>query len=176
MIVVHETKGNIGSDEHLKELFEDLEQKGLAEHVEFSPQEAQRGRIRKTTDRGTELGIVLEKGRGIRDGDVLLLEERRIVIARLKPSEALVITVHASGPPHEVIETAVRLGHTLGNQHWPISIKGGLIVVPVTVDKKVMETVLKTYKLKGITYHFQEMGAETFFPPEVHPHEHPFGP
>lgn len=172
MLVVHKILGNIGSDEGLRGRFEELEKKGLAEHIEFSPQEATKGRIRKTTDRGTELGIALERGKGIREGDVLSLDERRIIVARLKTLEALVITVRPAGPLHEVIETAVRLGHILGNQHWPMTFKEGVIVVPVTVDKKVMETVLKTYDLKGISYTFQGVEVEALAPSEVHPHDH----
>jgi len=92
-------------------------------------------------------------------------------VARLKPEEVLVITVQSAASPADLLRVAVQLGHVLGNQHWPVKIEGMAVYVPVSVDKKVMETVLKTYDLQGIEYRFEQGSVGPI--PRVVPHEHP---
>ena len=35
----------------------------------------------------------------------------------------------------------------LGNQHWPVAVHDGEVLVPVSLDRAVMETVLRTHHL-----------------------------
>ncbi len=176
MIVVEEILGNVGEDPRLAELHQRWRATGHVETVELTPLEAQKGRLRTVTDKGTPLGISLGRGTVLRDGDVLYLNESeaRVIVARLKPEEVLVVTVRSAVSPTELLRIAVQLGHVLGNQHWPIKIEGMSVYVPVSVDKKVMETVLKTYDLPGIDYRFEEraVGAIPRMVPHQHPHPH----
>jgi urease accessory protein len=52
------------------------------------------------------------------------------------------------------MRTCVELGHALGNQHWPALVKGSLIYVPLTLDRKVMASVMDTHRFEGIRYEF----------------------
>ena len=70
--------------------------------------------------------------------------------------------------PAVVVRTVVELGHALGNQHWPAVVKGASVYVPLTVDRKVMASVMKTHAFAGITYEFVP-GAEVI--PYLAPHE-----
>ena len=47
------------------------------------------------------------------------------------------------------MRTCVELGHALGNQHWPALVKGSLVYVPLTVDRKVMASVMNTHRFEG---------------------------
>jgi urease accessory protein len=179
MIVVEEILGNIREHARLGELHRRWQATGHVETVELTPLEAQKGRLRTITDKGTLLGIRLGRGSALRDGDVLYLDESeaRVIVARLKPEEILIITVKATASPAQLLRVAVQLGHVLVNQHWPVKVEGTSVYVPVSVDKKVMETVLKTYDLPGIEYRFEEgtVGAISRIVPHerAHPHEHP---
>ncbi len=179
MIVVERTLGNIGEDARLSDLHRRWQAEGRAEAVELTPLEAQKGRLRTVTDKGTPLGLSLGRGTALRDGDVLVLDEAegRMIVARLKPEEVLVITVKPAASTADLLRVAVQLGHVLGNQHWPVKIEGLSVYVPVSVDKKVMETVLKTYDLHGIEYRFEQgsVGAIPRVVPHDHPHPHPHG-
>lgn len=179
MIVVETLLGNTGEDARLGDLYRRWEAAGRAETVELTPLEAQKGRLRAVTDKGTPLGLSLERGTALRDGDVLYLNEAegRIIVARLKPEEVLVITVKPAASPGDLLRVAVQLGHVLGNQHWPVKIEGMSVYVPVSVDKKVMEAVLRTYDLQGIEYRFQQgsVGAIPRVVPHEHQHPHPHG-
>jgi len=177
MIVVEEILGNVGEDVRLRELHQRCQAAGRAETLELTPLEAQKGRLRTVTDKGTPLGLSLGRGRVLRDGDVLFLNEaeERMIVARLKPEEVLVITVKPAASPADLLRVAVQLGHVLGNQHWPVKIEGRSVYVPVSVDRKVMETVLKTYDLRGIEWRFEQgsVGAIARVIPHEHPHPHP---
>jgi len=56
----------------------------------------------------------------------------------------------------------------LGNQHWPAVVKGTTVFVPLTVDRKVMASVMKTHAFSGISYDFAP-GLEII--PYLAPHE-----
>jgi len=176
MIVVEEIVGNVGEDVRLRDLYRQWQAAGRAEMVELTPLEAQKGRLRTVTDKGTPLGMSLGRGTVLRDGDVVYLNEveGRMIVARLKPEEVLVITLKPGLSPAELLRVAVQLGHVLGNQHWPVKIEGTSVYVSVSVDKKVMETVLKTYDLPGIEYRFEQgsVGVISRAVPHAHPHPH----
>jgi urease accessory protein len=177
MIVVEEILGNVGEDARLADLSRRWHATGGTETVTLTALEAQKGRLRTHTDKGTPLGLSLGRGIALRDGDVLYLDEPggRIIVARLKPEEVLVITVKPAASPEELLRVAVQLGHVLGNQHWPVKVEGTSVYVPVSVDKQVMETVLKTYDLQGIEYRFEpgSVGVISRMVPHDHPHPHP---
>jgi len=173
MIIVEEVLGNVGEDARLGDLHRGWQAMGRTETVELTPMEAQKGRLRTVTDKGTPLGMSLGRGTILRNGDVLYLDESegRMIVARLKPVEVLVISVKPAASAAELLRVAVQLGHVLGNQHWPVKIEGTSVYVPVSVDKKVMESVLKTYNLQGIEYRFEQGSVGVI--PRVVPHEHP---
>jgi urease accessory protein len=68
----------------------------------------------------------------------------------------------------EAIHRAVELGHALGNQHWPAVVKNLRVYVPLTVDRKVMDSVMRTHRLEGITWEFQSSEEVV---PYLAPHE-----
>ena len=74
----------------------------------------------------------------------------------------------ATQAPEQIIHTAVELGHAIGNQHWPAVVKGTRVYVPLTVDRKVMESVMRTHHIEGISFSFQP-GREVI--PYLAPHE-----
>jgi urease accessory protein len=108
----------------------------------------------------------------MRDGDVLLWDEaaRRAVVARLSLRDVMVIELEALAalPADLAMRTSVELGHALGNQHWPALVKGSRVYVPLTIDRKVMSSVMNTHGFQGISYEFLP-GSEVV--PYLAPHE-----
>ena len=70
--------------------------------------------------------------------------------------------------PEMAMRTCVELGHAMGNQHWPALVKGTVVYVPLTVDRKVMASVMNTHRFEGIRYEFVP-GREVI--PYLAPHE-----
>ena len=134
--------------------------------------EAQRSRLRKTTDGGVEVAICLDRGTQLRDGDILRWDEARqtAIVARVDLKDVLVIDLGALfGEPVEVaMARCVELGHALGNQHWPAVVRGRRVYVPLTVARAVMASVMKTHSFEGVTCVFVP-GAEVI--PYLAPHE-----
>jgi urease accessory protein len=142
------------------------------EALELDHWEAQKNRFRKKTSAGAEVAVSLDRGTFMRDGDILLWDEPhgRAVVARISLRDVMVVHLDAlkdlaSG---EAMRTCIELGHALGNQHWPALVKGDRVFVPLTVDRKVMESVMRTHRFEGIRCEFVAGGEIV---PYLAPHE-----
>src|SRR5262245_50545038 len=106
------------------------------------------------------------------DGDVLLWDAQaaRAVVARISLRDVMIIHLDGLGhaAPDIALRTCVELGHALGNQHWPALVKGNRVYVPLTVDRKVMSSVMNTHRFEGIRYEFVPGGEIV---PYLAPHE-----
>ena len=120
--------------------------------------EAQKNRFRKKTEGGRDIAVSLDRGAFMRNGDVLLWDAAAgaAVVARIALRDVMVIHLDALGSeaPEIALRTCVELGHALGNQHWPALVKGMRVFVPLTVDRKVMASVMNTHRFERIRYEF----------------------
>ncbi|MBK8048090.1 MAG: urease accessory protein UreE [Anaerolineales bacterium] len=134
--------------------------------------EAQKNRFRKPTRGGVEVAISLDRSNHLQNGDILAWDEttRTAIVAEIDLKDVLIVDLSGlTGlPSEEMLRTAVELGHALGNQHWPAVMKGLHVYVPLTVDRTVMASVMRTHAFPGITYSFAP-GAEVI--PYLAPHE-----
>lgn len=142
------------------------------EHIDLDQWTAQKSRFVTTSDRDNEYAVALQRHSQLLNGDILeyLPEENRIVAIRIRLNDVLVLDlgVLAQEKPETIIHIAVELGHAIGNQHWPAVVKGTKVYVPLTVDKKVMDSVMRTHHIENVTYTFQS-GSEVI--PYLAPHE-----
>lgn len=133
---------------------------------------AQKSRFLAKGDKDNEYAVALKRHSQVADGDIVAFdpENKKAVVLRLKLSPVLVVDMSglAGKDPDLVIRTSVELGHAIGNQHWPAVVKGTKVYVPLTVDKKVMLSVMETHHIEDITFEFQE-GMEII--PYLAPHE-----
>ena len=134
--------------------------------------EAQKSRLRKPTAGQVELALSLDRNMHLHDGDILVWDEaaRQAILARIELKEVMVIDLGdvVTGGRENLVPTVFELGHALGKQHWPAVVKGTRVYVPLTVDRKVMASVMKTHALPGVRYAFMP-GAEVI--PYLAPHE-----
>ncbi len=167
MIIVEAVLGNAGDPEWAARLTA-----GSVDALELDHWEAQKNRFRKKTVGGVEIAVSLDRGTFMRDGDVLLWDEKaaRAVVARLRLRDVMVINLDTLGQvaPEIALRTCVELGHALGNQHWPALMKGDRVFVPLTIDRKVMESVMRTHRFEGIRCEFVAGGEIV---PYLAPHE-----
>ncbi len=120
--------------------------------------EAPKSRLRKASEGGIELAISLPRSEHLHDGDVLHYDADRnvIVVARVPLKEVLVIEMEGLEKlaPADILRISFELGHGLGNQHWPAVIKGTTVYVPLSVDQKVMASVMRTHAFEHVTSRF----------------------
>lgn len=126
--------------------------------VDLSQWDAQKSRLRKTTQGGLPLAVSLDRGETLHDGDILLWDEaeKRAVVCRIDLCDVLDIDVSGleQAPPDRGIERAIQIGHALGNQHWPAVCRDGHVYVPVAVDRNVVASVMKAHHFAGVEYTF----------------------
>jgi len=153
MILVESTLGNL-SDPRWKA----LAAYGVVDHLVLEQWEAPKNRLRKASEGGVELAIALPRSQHLHDGDVLYHDPEAgiIVAARIALKDVLVIELAdiETLPPAEILRTCFDLGHALGNQHWPAVIKGTTVYVPLSVDHKVMSSVMRTHAFEHIRTRF----------------------
>ena len=82
--------------------------------------DAQKRRLRKRTSAGHDVAISLARPGSLADGDVLYADGEVTIVARVESGEVLVLTLDDSVSPAALALNALRLGHVLGNQHWPL--------------------------------------------------------
>ncbi|MFQ0812390.1 urease accessory protein UreE [Brucella anthropi] len=167
MIIIEDIVGN-SRDPHWRDRLAGAEIDWLV----LDQWEAQKSRLRKATSGEMELALSLDRNTHLHDGDILLWNEddRRAVVARVHLKEVMVIDLASviGEDGNAVVRTVFELGHALGNQHWPAVVKETKVFVPLTVDRKVMASVMKTHNLPGVTYEFMP-GADVI--PYMAPHE-----
>ena len=167
MILVEAVLGNVRDPDWKARV-----ERAAVDSLTLDQWEAQKNRFRKHTDGGLELAVALDRRTHLRDGDVLVWDEAasRMVVAHIHLNDVMVVRLtDALGQPADaLVRTCLELGHAIGNQHWPAVVKGTEIYVPLTVDRKVMASVMKTHALPGVTYDFVP-GADVI--PYLAPHE-----
>lgn len=168
MKVYTEVLGNIHTSEEWMNKFKNAE----ADEIYLDQWTAQKSRFLSKGVSGEEYPVALTRGSHIVDGDVIEYdpEAGRIVVVRLELNPVLVVDLAGiADKDHDtIIRIALELGHAIGNQHWPAVVKGTKVYVPLTVDKKVMLSVLETHHIPGITFEF-EKGLDVI--PYLAPHE-----
>src|SRR5262245_44777744 len=153
MVVIETVLGNIADPEWSERL-----STANVDLLEVDQWEAQKSRFRKTSAKGTELAISLDRGTYIHDGDVLVWDGKaaEAIVVRIELHDVMIVhlddLMHLA--PEMVMRTCVELGHAMGNQHWPALVKGKRVYVPLTVDRKVMASVMNTHRFEGIRYEF----------------------
>ncbi len=167
MILVEAVLGNAVDPEWAARLA-----RAAVDPLDLDHWEAQKSRFRKKTAGGVELAVSLDRGASIHDRDVLVWDAAgaRAVVARISLRDVMIIHLEGmAGTPSEIaLRTCVELGHALGNQHWPALVKGTRVYVPLTVDRKVMSSVMNTHRFEGIRYEFVPGGEIV---PYLAPHE-----
>lgn len=168
MKVYSEVIGNM----NLSDEWKDKLANAKIDYIYLDQWTAQKSRFLGKGISGKEYPIALARHSQIVDGDVVEYDPKTntAIVLKIELSPVLVIDLDGlkNSAPEEIIRISVELGHAIGNQHWPAVVKGTKVYVPLTVDKKVMMSVMETHHIEGIKYDFQK-GVEII--PYLAPHE-----
>lgn len=147
-------------------------ERARVEYLDLDQWTAQKSRFVIKSDRDNEYAVALKRHAQLLDGDILEYQpdQNTIVVIRIRLSDVLVVdlTSLTRREPETIVRIAVELGHAIGNQHWPAVVKGTKVYIPLTVDRKVMESVMRTHRFDEIECSFQK-GSEII--PYLAPHE-----
>lgn len=167
MILIETVLGNIKDPVWARRL-----SNAVIDLIEIDQWEAQKSRFRKMTVKGDHVMVSIDRGAHICDGDILSWNDQApsALVARIELRDVMIIHLEdlASLAPSVAMRTCVELGHAMGNQHWPALVKDDLVYVPLTVDRRVMASVMNTHHFENIHYEFVP-GREVV--PYLAPHE-----
>jgi len=142
------------------------------EYVDLDQWTAQKSRFVARGRSGEEYAVALERRSRLLDGDIIEYnpERKRIVALRICLNDVMVLDLKklADKDSQTVMRIAFELGHAVGNQHWPAVVKGTEVFVPLTVDRKVMESVMRTHHIEDVAFGFRTGGQVI---PYLAPHE-----
>lgn len=168
MTVYSEILGNMLREPGWEEKLKDFE----IDYIPLDQWTAQKSRFLAKGASGMEYPVALKRHTQVADGDIIYYdpETRKAAVLRIELNPVMVVELDGmvSHKPEELIRVALELGHAIGNQHWPAVVKGTKVYVPLTVDKKVMMSVMETHHIEGITFRF-EKGFDVI--PFLLPHE-----
>jgi urease accessory protein len=146
---------------HVREILGDAAEGRYAgravERLPVDSAAASKRRLRASTDAGTDVAVDLERGTYLRDGAVLADDGERIVVVERRPEEALVVVFRAGLPPAELLTQAVLLGHAFGNQHVPLEVEDGRVLVPITTSRELAAETVRSLGLEGIEIEFRRV-------------------
>lgn len=170
MLTINSIIGNVFQDPLLGDKFKKLSSTEKCEKIRISRIELEKRRFRRNTDKGTDIGIVIESDRKLHNGDVLLDELDRFIIIEQMPEK--VISISVKGDLNKVKKIMPVVGHIIGNRHRPIQIDDdGTIYFPVMAESEI-ETFSHLF---GNLVNNMDIGLqERIFEPEneVNVHEH----
>jgi urease accessory protein len=166
MLNINSVVGNIHKDHELGHKYRQMSEKQL-ETIRISRSEAQRVRMRKTSDKGTDVAIMLPQHTHIKHGDVLLLDNDKIIVVEIQPERVAVIAIENNIASHHLLEIAAKVGHTIGNLHRPIKIENNNIILPIQAEselellKKILGSTTEQINITSTTMVFEaEVGAD----------------
>lgn len=129
------------------------------DYIELDQWNAQKSRLLATSESGRTYAMAFERGLRLSDGDIIAYDEAnsKASVIRLRLGDVMVIDLSSleRRSHSEAIELAIELGHAIGNQHWAALIRDGSLLVPLSVDRKVMLSVMHTYNFEGLSFAFR---------------------
>ena len=119
LITINSVIGNIKKDTNLGQKYDEMCRRAAAvcETIKINRLESERVRMRKTSDKGSDIALVLPQGTHLKHGDVIMLTE------------------NLNGD--DIIKLPVTIGHTIGNLHRPIKIEQNKIYFPIQADSEI---------------------------------------
>lgn len=127
MITITSIAGNIFHDKKFDSLKDNFER------ILVSRAELEKSRIRRKTDRGTDVGILLESGTTLHNGDVLHNDDKIIIVEQI-PEKVISVGLKNN---ERSIELLVLIGHIIGNRHRPVAIENNTILFPIQADSEL---------------------------------------
>jgi len=131
MLIVNAVSGNIYENDNLAKKIQEVKQHGTLRLLLLSRIEMEKSRLRKKTEDGFDIGLVLESGKKLQHGDIILESSETILIEQL-PEKTLTVKFKDSNP-----ELFLLVGHIIGNRHRPISINNETISFPILDDSEM---------------------------------------
>jgi urease accessory protein len=178
MITINKILGNIKKDSLLDQKYRELFEKNLVENVMIRRSESEKVRMRKTSDKGTDIGFILPPGTRLKDQDIVFLDDKKMIMVKLSTELVAVISFKSQSFYNDqnqnyfnLIKIAIKIGHTIGNLHRPLKLEENKIIFPIqTIDEINLFQKLLVDVKDHINITFDEMIFEPEQGFDIHEH------
>ena len=152
MLTITTIIGNIKKDPQLHQKYEESVKKNTVENVVIQRSETEKVRMRKVSDKETDIGFILPSRTHLKDGDVVFLDDTKMIVIKLSPELVAILNIknhlhnnhdhdhkhehdhdhkHEQTNDYELTNVALKVGHTIGNLHRPLKIENRDIIFPI---------------------------------------------
>jgi len=171
LITASTVLGNVSSSRELKRKYDEMNAKKACETITVSRLESGRVRMRKTSDKGSDIALILPPGTKLRQGDVLVMTEDKMVVIGIQPEDVIGIEIKSNIHADDLIKVPVKVGHTIGNLHRPVKLDGNKVFFPIQADTE-LDMFIKLFR--PMMEHLEIWKTKMVFEPEdgTEIHEH----
>ena len=137
LITISSVIGNIKKDSNLRQKYDEMSRRETCETIKISRLESKRVRMRKTSDKGTDIALMLPQGTHLKHGDAILLNEDKMIVIEIEAENVAMVTIKSNLDHDDIFKLPVTIGHTIGNLHRPIKIEEDRIYFPIQADSEI---------------------------------------
>ena len=92
MITVNQSLGNINKNSNLRKKYEEMLKNNLCEKVVITRMETEKLRMRKSTDKKTDVAFMFERNPNLRNDDVIFMDDKKMILLTLESEAVAIIT------------------------------------------------------------------------------------
>jgi len=93
MLTITTVIGNIKKDPQLHQKYEESVKKNTVENVVIQRSETEKVRMRKVSDKETDIGFILPSRTHLRDGDVVFIDDTKMIVIKLSPELVAILNI-----------------------------------------------------------------------------------
>jgi urease accessory protein len=138
MITVNQSLGNINKNSNLRKKYEEMFKNNLCEKVVITRMETEKLRMRKSTDKKTDVAFMFERNPNLRNDDVIFMDDKKMILLTLESEAVAIITFKSYYEDKEnIFPLSVKIGHSLGNLHRPIKVTKNQVIFPIQAETEL---------------------------------------
>jgi urease accessory protein len=138
MITVNQSLGNIKKNSNLRKKYEEMFKNNLCEKVVITRMETEKLRMRKSTDKKTDVAFMFERNPNLRNDDVIFMDDKKMILLTLESEAVAIITFKSYYEDKEnIFPLSVKIGHSLGNLHRPIKVTKNQVIFPIQAETEL---------------------------------------
>ena len=137
MIIVNQILGNISQNSNLRKKYEEMLKNNLCEKVRITRMESGKLRMRKSTDKKTDVAFIFEHNPNLRNNDVIYMDDNKMILLSLEPESVAIITLKSYENKENIFPLSIKIGHSLGNLHRPIKVTKNQVIFPLQAETEL---------------------------------------
>src|SRR5688572_28179124 len=138
MITVNQILGNINQNSNLRKKYEEMLKNNLSERVVITRMESEKLRMRKSSDKKTDIAFMFEHNPNLRNNDIIFMDDNKMILLAVESESVAIITFKSYENKENIFPLSVKIGHSLGNLHRPIKVTKNQVIFPLQAETELV--------------------------------------